>query len=105
LVYSGLWQRRASRPETQTDGQAVNDTAITVSLKLFGDLRKHGPRGGQEIRSLLLPAGATIADVVTRLGIGLDEEVIAGVNGEQATPETALNDGDSVMLVSPMEGG
>jgi molybdopterin converting factor small subunit len=34
-----------------------------------------------------------------------DDEIIAGVNGEQARNDTVLTDGDEILLVSPMEGG
>ena len=79
--------------------------AITVSVKLFGDLRKHAGMGSPDLLPVALPAGATIADLARQLGMTNDEEVIAGINGEQAHNDTVLSDGDQVLLVSPMEGG
>jgi sulfur carrier protein ThiS len=52
-----------------------------------------------------LPAGATIADLASRLGVTADDEIIVGVNSRQADTGTVLHDGDEVLLVSPMEGG
>ncbi len=54
---------------------------------------------------VLLPAGATVADLASRLGMTADDEIIAGINNRQADTGTVLHDGDEVLLVSPMEGG
>ena len=78
---------------------------ITVSLKLYGDLRKYAGRSAPDRMPLSLDDGATIADLTARLGMSGDDEVIAGVNGEQAHNNTVLKHGDDVLLVSPMEGG
>jgi sulfur carrier protein ThiS len=79
--------------------------AITVSLKLFGDLRKYAGKGAPDRMPVTLPEGATIADLARQLGMTAEDEVIAGVNGVQAQNDTVLKDGDEVLLVSPMEGG
>jgi sulfur carrier protein ThiS len=81
------------------------NSSITVSLKLFGDLRKYVLGAKADSLPMPLPSGATIADLIAEIGIDAHEEVIAAVNGEQAGRGSILNDGDQVMLVSPMEGG
>lgn len=80
-------------------------STITVNVKLFGDLRKYRSRGAPETAPVELSPGATVADLAARLGMTRADEVIAGVNGDQAQEETVLHDGDQVLLVSPMEGG
>ncbi|HLZ73312.1 MAG TPA: MoaD/ThiS family protein [Dehalococcoidia bacterium] len=78
---------------------------ISISLKLFGDLRKYAGKVAPDVLPVALPAGATVADLAARLGIKAEDEMIAGVNGEQAEAATVLHDGDQVLLLSPMEGG
>ena len=79
--------------------------AITVTLKLFGDLRKYSGRNSPDKTTVTLAEGATISDLARQLGMTADDEIIAGVNGEQAQNDTVLTDGDEILLVSPMEGG
>jgi sulfur carrier protein ThiS len=68
-------------------------------------LRKYAARGAPNTMPVSLPAGATIADLASRLGVTADDEIIVGVNSRQADTGTVLHDGDEVLLVSPMEGG
>ncbi|HEY8837893.1 MAG TPA: MoaD/ThiS family protein [Dehalococcoidia bacterium] len=79
--------------------------AMTVTLKLFGDLRKYSGRNAPDKTTVTLAEGATISDLARQLGMTADDEIIAGVNGEQAQNDTVLTDGDEILLVSPMEGG
>ncbi|MHB8576668.1 MAG: MoaD/ThiS family protein [Dehalococcoidia bacterium] len=79
--------------------------AISVSVKLFGDLRKYGGHRPPDLLPVSLPMGATIAELCLQMGVRAGDEVIAGVNGQQAQSDTELHDGDDVLLVSPMEGG
>jgi molybdopterin converting factor small subunit len=83
----------------------VTSATISVSVKLFGDLRKYAGKVAPDVLPVALPAGATVADLAERIGIKAEDEMIAGVNGEQADGATVLNDGDQVLLLSPMEGG
>jgi len=84
---------------------AVTNATITVSLKLFGDLRRYAGKAPPDRLPITLPAGATVADLAARIGIVPEDEMIAGVNGEQADADTVLKNGDQVLLVNPMEGG
>ncbi|HEY7294475.1 MAG TPA: MoaD/ThiS family protein [Dehalococcoidia bacterium] len=83
----------------------MTSATISVSVKLFGDLRKYAGKVAPDVLPVALPAGATVADLAERIGIKAEDEMIAGVNGEQADGATVLNDGDQVLLLSPMEGG
>jgi sulfur carrier protein ThiS len=79
--------------------------AITVQVTLFADLRRYLRKGENGPISVSLARGATVADLLTTLGIEDAEEVTAGRNGDQAMHDTVLQDGDELVLFSPMEGG
>ncbi|MEE9277828.1 MAG: MoaD/ThiS family protein, partial [Dehalococcoidia bacterium] len=72
---------------------------------LFADLRRFLPPGEDGPWAFSLPASATVAGLLAALGIPPDREVTIGLNGEIAQRETALHDGNDVVLFSPMEGG
>jgi sulfur carrier protein ThiS len=80
-------------------------TAIAVRLTLFADLRRFEPKDAGGPRTLSLPAGATVADLVAAAGIPATEDVTVGLNGERGTVTSTLADGDDVVLFSQMEGG
>ena len=84
---------------------AVRGRSILVTVTLFADLRRFLPRGADGPQRFTLPAGATLADLFTAIGVGPDAEVTAAVDGEVAGRDTPLHDGADVMLLSPMEGG
>ena len=60
---------------------------------------------GGEALWLSLPDGASVADALRGLAVGLPDQLIIGVDGEYATPDTPLHDGAEIVLVTPMEGG
>ena len=78
---------------------------ITVCVTLFADLRRFLPRGHDGPQRLMLPVGATVADLLATVGVPPTDEVTAGLNGELAHRDTPLHDGDDLVLFSPMEGG
>ena len=78
---------------------------ISVRVKLFADLRRYLPPGLDASLPVTLPAGATVGEAMVAVGIPEGEQVIAGLRGEQAYPDSPLRDGDELLLFSPMEGG
>jgi sulfur carrier protein ThiS len=53
-----------------------------------------------------LPDRADVATLIRRLGIDSQKhEIIVGINGELGHPDSSLDEGDEVMLVTPMQGG
>jgi len=80
------------------------EVAVIVRVKLLSDLRKY-LRGRPEPIVAVLAPGAVVADLVRELGIDPGDEMIVGVNGQLASPESQLSDGDEVMLMTPMSGG
>jgi sulfur carrier protein ThiS len=78
---------------------------ITVSVRLFADLRRLLPRGVDGPQRYVLHAGATLSDLLAAVGVEPGAEVTAAVDGEVAPRSAPLRDGADVMLLSPMEGG
>jgi molybdopterin converting factor small subunit len=79
---------------------------MLVQVSLFGDVNRHF-HGRDKGLARELPDGATVRDLMSALGIepGKEPELTIAVNGELGGLESALADGDKVMLVTPMEGG
>jgi sulfur carrier protein ThiS len=78
---------------------------IAVDVTFFADLRRHLPRGADGPQRYELRQDATIADLLTAIGIAADTDLTAAVDGELARRDSPLHDGADVMLLSPMEGG
>ncbi len=78
---------------------------VAVRLTLFADLRRLLPKGHEGPLDITLPPGSTVADLMAAANVPADEDVTIGVNGDQGARDTVLNNGDDVVLFSPMEGG
>jgi sulfur carrier protein ThiS len=77
---------------------------VTVDVRL-------GTRLGPGRRSIRLPAGATVADLIAALApdLGRSPEELAGVavatGGEVVGRERVLRDGEALALILPVAGG
>ena len=91
-----------SRPSDSTRADA---RTITISVTFFADLRRFLPRGAEGPQRYTVLEGATAADLLAAIGVEAGAEVTIAVDGELASRETPLRDGDDVMLLNPMEGG
>lgn len=78
---------------------------IAVRVSLFADLRRLLPKGHEGPLEFMLPAGARVSDLLEAASVPPGEDVTIGLNGEQGARDSVLNDGDEVVLFSPMEGG
>ena len=83
----------------------ISDHPIRLRVALHADLRKYLPRGDSGSRTVEMPPGSRVSDLLRELGIVESEIVTVGVNGELAQRDTVLNDSDDVAMFSPMEGG
>ncbi|MGH2917398.1 MAG: MoaD/ThiS family protein [Solirubrobacteraceae bacterium] len=80
------------------------DEAVTVDVRL-------GARLGPGPRSVRLPAGATVADLLDALApdLGRAPDALAGVavaiQGEVVGRQRVLRDGEALALILPVAGG
>jgi molybdopterin converting factor small subunit len=79
--------------------------SIAVSVVLSAALRRRRPGRDHGPERHVLPAGATLPDLLTVLGLDAALDVTAAIDGELADRTTPLRDGAEVVLLVPMEGG
>ena len=87
------------------DAPRTDAPTVAVTVLLSAALRRRRPGGGDGPERHVLPAGATLADLLVALGIDGTTDLTAAVDGELADRDTPLRDGAEVMLLAPMEGG
>lgn len=82
---------------------------MNVTVSLFADLRQYGPQDQDGPRVFDVAEGTTVEEILGLAGLPDDDairgEVTVGLNGGLGKRDTVLNDGDEVLLFSPMEGG
>ena len=78
--------------------------AVRVTVSLHGDAHRYR-RGRPDPFEEELPAGATVQQLIDALGIDPAMPLTVGVNGELRQRAQPLAEGDSVMILTPMEGG
>ena len=76
---------------------------MEVNLTLHGILRDYLPRQAKGKRTLTLPPGTTVADVVEQLKIR--QTVTAAVNGTQVEKDYVLKNGDDLQMFRMIGGG
>ena len=74
---------------------------MQVKVELFSYFRQ----GRFKRDTVELPAGATAADLLTRLGINLSEVGVLIINGKQGTAKDRLAKGDRLTLIPIIGGG
>lgn len=82
---------------------------MTITLRLFGELKHHMPPGspGRSTR-LELPDGTTALQLILRLGIpygGEEGQMVVAVNDAEVDHNAVLRDGDAVSIFEPLAGG
>lgn len=77
---------------------------MKIEVRLFGFLLRYSPHK-REVLELDLGAGSTLEDLAASLHIPTSEPRMNLVNGSHAGDNCVLNDGDSVVLLTPVEGG
>ncbi|MFX0064951.1 MAG: MoaD/ThiS family protein [Candidatus Hermodarchaeota archaeon] len=79
---------------------------IHIRVKLYATLRRHLPNTelGEEV-AIEVPERVTIEEVITQLGIDLEEAKIILVNGIRKTLNDILEENDLLVIFPPVGGG
>jgi len=82
---------------------------MKISLKMLGGLRVFLPTPGEFSRcDLQLSEGATINDVIAKVGLAPDRPFFVMFDGkklQESDYSTPLKDGDEVTMFPPIKGG
>jgi molybdopterin converting factor small subunit len=79
---------------------------MKVRIRLIATLMQLLPAGTQgNMVEIDLPPGMTLADVLSRFDVPLDDSSVILLNGLTVDLETALSDGDTVSAFSAIAGG
>jgi molybdopterin converting factor small subunit len=79
---------------------------VEVRVHLFANLADYAPgRGGEGVTRVVLPAGATIGDLLRRLRIPDELPRLLLLNGQESALELRLRAGDVVSVLPPLAGG
>jgi sulfur carrier protein ThiS len=82
-----------------------DSSAVTVRVRLFAALHRFVPAAAEGPLERSMPAGSTVADLLSALGIPDEVDATVAMDGELAERVDALRDGAEIMVLSPMEGG
>ena len=79
---------------------------MTIHLALFAYLAQYQPdgQGGREARSIDAADGATVGELIARLGLP-DGPRVVFVNGRHAAADQPLSDGDRLAVFPQIAGG
>ena len=77
---------------------------MNVTVRFYAELAKQVNEGKRQ-RTLELPTGATVADLLATLQVPFENGLIVGRNGSLADKSASLADGDELELMTVMEGG
>ncbi len=83
---------------------------ISITVRLFGELRQYAPAGIQSRRSFphSIPSGTTILQLILRLGIPIGEHegpIVAVLNDVEADLGSVIPAGAVLGLFEPLAGG
>lgn len=79
---------------------------MLVEVRLYATLREHSPPGAVNgVFSVTVAAGASLADLLTILGIAANKVHLRMVNGVGVTEQHLLQDADRIGLFPPIGGG
>jgi molybdopterin converting factor small subunit len=79
--------------------------ALSVTVKLYGSLRRLSSPGSPGLWKGKVPQGSTILELVSILGTTEKELAGAALNDQVCELTTKIADGDTITLVTPVGGG
>ena len=77
---------------------------MKVKVELQAYLEQYSPNGN-DLFDYELPEGASVQDLVVKLGMPAELASVIIVGNTNADPSHALNEGDRVTLIPPLAGG
>jgi molybdopterin converting factor small subunit len=79
---------------------------MNVTIKLFASARRYIPENGDgNSCSLEMKSGASVEDLVARIGIPPTMPKMVLVNGLHSNNSRKLSEGDVVSIIPPIAGG
>jgi len=75
-----------------------------VTVEMYGPFQQYN-KGGQRRAELDLEDDLTVRDLLTSLGVDVNEPWNAGLNGSLASPSDRVSDGSLLIVFPPIEGG
>lgn len=84
----------------------MGGATMRVTIRLNASLRRYIPEGSEGSPfSFEVDDGATVAQVMKRLGVPDRQAQMVTVEGEQADADTVLEEGQELSLFPPLAGG
>ena len=77
---------------------------MQITVEVLNSADKILPEGGKTA-TVELPTGADVGAAMKALGAADGTHWNAAINGELVYADTVLNDGDSILVFTPIQGG
>ena len=77
---------------------------MQITVEVLNSADKILPEGGK-LATVELPDGSTVGDALRALGTSETAQWNAAINGQLVYADTVLNDGDSILVFTPIQGG
>ncbi len=79
---------------------------MRVHVKLIATYRNLLPAGAKgDTTTVEVPAGSSVADVLTPFGVPLDDSSVIVLNGFTVSLDTPVSEGDTIAAFSAIAGG
>ena len=82
------------------DRRHLTAPSMTVSVTFFADLRRYLPKGADGPQRYVVPAGATVADLLATIGVDAAYDITVAVTASRRPRDEAAR-GAEIMLLSP----
>ena len=83
----------------------VDGSEIRVHVRPYADLARFFFRGNKKTCEIKLAHGSTAGDLLDLYGLDHSYRLTLGLNGQLASRESRLHDGDTLEVLAPMSGG
>lgn len=77
---------------------------MQITIEVLNSAEKVLPEGGK-LATVDLPDGATVSDAMKALGTSDRTQWNAAIDGVLVYADTALNEGDRILVFAPIQGG